>query len=84
MRHMRSVMDVRRQLVELCGRVDVPLGEGERGERGRGERVRRSLLQGLFTNVAEHVGEGRYITVSHTLLGGRWMHLPLYSYHKYA
>ncbi|XP_064395153.1 ATP-dependent RNA helicase DHX33-like [Halichondria panicea] len=59
MRHMSTVMDVRRQLTELCGRVGVELGTGG-AECSEG--VRRALIGGLFMNIAEHAGEGKYLT----------------------
>ena len=56
---MKTVLDVRRQLCDLCERVGVSLGC-----HGDSENIRRALLVGLFTNVAEHIGEGKYRTVS--------------------
>ncbi len=58
---MKTVMDTRRQLSELCERVGVaiPSGGGDCSQ-----SLRRALLGGLFVNVAEHVGEGKYKTVS--------------------
>ena len=58
---MRTVLDVRRQLYELCERVGVGLSSGGAE---CSEALRRALLGGLFTNVAEHIGEGKYLTVS--------------------
>ena len=55
---MKTVLDVRRQLKELCQRLGVGLGSSQ------DSGVLRSLLGGLFTNVAEHTGEGKYLTVS--------------------
>ena len=57
---MATVVDIRRQLSELCERVDVVITSGGAE---CSESVRRALLTGLFVNVAEHVGEGKYKTV---------------------
>ena len=65
MRHMSTVMDVRRQLTELCGRVGVEL---RTGGAECSEGVRRALIGGLFMNIAEHAGEGKYLTVSGRIL----------------
>ena len=40
--------------------------------------IRRSLLAGLFTNLAEHVGNGRYQTVQNTLLFFLLLSYPSY------
>lgn len=61
MRNMCTVLDVRRQLCELCERVGVSLSTGGTD---CSEALRKALLGGLFTNVAEHIGEGKYLTVS--------------------
>ena len=58
-RNMRTVLDIRRQLRELCQREEVRLTSSLNTE-----PIMRALLSGLFTNLAEHVGEGRYQTVS--------------------
>ena len=58
---MATVLDIRRQLSELCERVGVAVTSGGAE---CSENVRRALLAGLFVNVAEHVGEGKYKTVS--------------------
>jgi hypothetical protein len=58
---MKTVVDTRRQLSVLCERVGVPLSTGGSD---CSQSVRRALLGGLFVNVAEHVGEGKYRTVS--------------------
>ena len=57
---MATVVDIRRQLSELCERVGVVITSGGAE---CSESVRRALLTGLFVNVAEHVGEGKYKTV---------------------
>lgn len=58
---MKIVFDIRRQLHELCERVGMTIISGGAE---CSESLRRSLLKGLFVNVAEHVGEGKYRTVS--------------------
>lgn len=58
---MKLVVDTRRQLSELCERVGVVL---ESGGADCNLSLRRALLGGLFVNVAEYVGEGKYKTVS--------------------
>ena len=60
-RHMKIVLDVRQQLGELCERLGIPPASGGRECSGS---VRMALLGGLFVNVAEHVGGGKYRTVS--------------------
>ena len=60
-RNMRIVIDVRRQLHEMCDCMDVTVTSG--GVECS-ESLRKSLLRGLFGNLAEHVGEGKYHTVS--------------------
>lgn len=58
-RNIRTALDVRGQLVELCGRHGVAMVSNNDSE-----IVRRALLEGLHTQSAEHVGEGKYHTVS--------------------
>ena len=58
---MNTVVSVRQQLHDLCERVGVSLTSCGVDS---SEPVRKSLLGGLFTNVAKHRGEGRYHTVS--------------------
>ena len=57
---METVLKIRCQLSDLCERVGVACVSG-------GSEcslvIRRALLRGLFVNVAEHVGEGKYKTV---------------------
>ena len=59
-RNMKTVMDTRRQLSELCERVGVAMASGGAE---CGLALRHALLGGLFLNVAEHMGEGKYKTV---------------------
>lgn len=56
---MKTVQDVRQQLRSLCQQLGVALCSS-----GDPTTIRRALLAGLFTNTAEHIGEGRYHTVS--------------------
>ena len=59
-RNMNTVLSVRQQLCDLCERVGVAITSyGAECS----EPLRKALLGGLFTNVAEHRGEGRYHTV---------------------
>ena len=60
MRNMRTLLEVRAQLGELCGRMGVQLSSAPNAS----QLIRKALLCGLFTNTAQHMGEGRYITVS--------------------
>ena len=57
-RSMKTVVETRRQLRELCQRAGVNLSSSTDTN-----CIRRFLLAGLFTNLAEHVGNGRYQTV---------------------
>ena len=60
MRNMNTALNVRQQLSDLCDKVGVAITSyGAECS----EPVRQALLGGLFTNVAEHRGEGRYHTV---------------------
>ena len=56
---MKTVQDVRQQLRSLCQQLGVALCSS-----GDPTTILRALLTGLFTNTAEHIGEGRYHTVS--------------------
>ena len=57
---MATVLNVRQQLHDLCERVGVAITSyGAECS----EPLRKALLSGLFTNVAEHRGEGKYHTV---------------------
>ena len=58
-RNLLGALDVRRQLVELCGRMGVALTSNSDSE-----ALRRALVRGLCYQTAEHVGEGMYRTVS--------------------
>lgn len=57
-RNMRTALDVRAQLVELCNRHGVSLVSS-----GDSHAVRTALLVGLYAQTAEHTGEGKYRTV---------------------
>ena len=50
---------MRKQLRDLCLRLGLPLVSGKSSD-----DLRRCLLSGLFMNTAQHVGEGKYKTVS--------------------
>jgi hypothetical protein len=57
---MATVLNVRQQLHDLCERVGVAITSyGAECS----EPLRKALLSGLFTNVAEHRGEGKYHAV---------------------
>ena len=60
---MQTALDVRQQLLDLCGRQKVELRSCQDSR-----SIRRALLAGLVTNTAEHAGEGKYRTVS---VGGK-------------
>lgn len=60
MRNMNTVVNVRQQLSDLCDRVGVV--KSSFGAEPS-EPVRKCLLSGLFTNVAEYKTEGKYHTV---------------------
>ena len=58
-RNLLYAMEVRKQLVELCERMNIPL-------KSCGNvtiPVRKCLLAGLFLSVAEYQREGHYLTV---------------------
>lgn len=59
--YSQTVVDTKRQLSDLCDGVGVAVISGGAD---CSQSVRRALLGGLFVNVAEHVGEGKYKTVS--------------------
>ena len=56
---MAMVVEVRKQLRDLCLRLGLPLVSSKNSD-----DLRRCLLSGLFMNTAQHVGEGKYKTVS--------------------
>ena len=57
---MATVLNVRQQLHDLCERVGVAITSyGAECS----EPLRKALLSGLFTSVAEHRGEGKYHAV---------------------
>lgn len=58
-RNLLYAMEVRKQLAELCERMNIPL-------KSCGTvtiPVRKCLLAGLFLSVAEYQREGHYLTV---------------------
>ena len=71
---MRTALDVRAQLVELCGHQGVELVSS-----GDSRAVRRALLEGLRAQTAEHAGEGKYRTVRGPQLVVRAASSPLLS-----
>ncbi len=59
-RHLKFAMEVRRQLMDLCRRHDIPVQSAGPGQT---EPVRRALARGLFTNVARLTKEGHHVTL---------------------
>ena len=59
-RNLMYAVEVRKQLAELCQRLDIPV----RSCAPQTLPVRRCLLAGLFLSVAEYQREGHYLTVS--------------------
>ena len=59
LRQMRFAVEVRKQLMELCRKEDIPVQSAG----NQTEPVRKALAQGLFTNVARLTREGTYVTV---------------------
>ncbi|XP_019852052.1 PREDICTED: putative ATP-dependent RNA helicase DHX33 [Amphimedon queenslandica] len=57
-RNMSTVQDIRKQLKEICRQNSLQLTSNNDGE-----RLRKTLLCGFFRNVAEHVRDGKYLTV---------------------
>lgn len=60
-RTMKLVLDIRKQLRELCVRVDIPLQSCNKDT----SRIRQCLATGLFMNTAERQLDGTYRTVAH-------------------
>ena len=58
-RQMRFAAEVRKQLMELCRKEDIPVQSAG----NQTEPIRKALAQGLFTNVARLTREGTYVTV---------------------
>lgn len=58
MRNMKAALDVQAQLHDLCTRLSIQVNSSPIAD-----SILHSLLSGLFTNVAEHAGEGKYHTV---------------------
>lgn len=59
-RNLSYACDVRKQLAELCERMNIPMTSCS----PQTLPVRRCLLAGLFLSVAEYQREGHYITVN--------------------
>ena len=57
-RHLQFVVDIRKQLMELCQRNNIKVQSCQDTE-----VVRQALSRGLFTNVAKLTKEGHYVTV---------------------
>ena len=72
LRQMRFAAEVRKQLMELCRKEDIPVQSAG----SQTEPVRRALAQGLFTNVARLTKEGTYVTVI--------VHLAHFLFKKYC
>lgn len=62
MRHVKFALEIRKQLMDLCARSEVPVQSC--GARTTYDPVRRALSKGMFTNVARLTREGHYVTVS--------------------
>ncbi len=58
-RHIKFAAEVRKQLMDLCRRNDVPVQSAANQD----ETVRKALATGLFTNVARLNRDGQYVTV---------------------
>ncbi len=64
-RHLAFASEIRRQLMEICRRENVPVqssGRLEDKENG-GEIIRKALALGLFTNVAKLTRDNDYVTL---------------------
>lgn len=59
LRHMNFAVQVRKQIMELCRRADIPVQSAG----SQTEPVRRAFAQGLFTNAASLTREGHYVTL---------------------
>ena len=56
---MSTVVDIRKQLKELCEHNRINLVSTQNND-----NIMKCLLHGLFVNVAEHISNGKYQTVS--------------------
>ena len=59
--HMKFAVEVRKQIMELCKRIDIKIQSC--GSQTTYESVRMALSRGFFTNVAKLTREGHYITL---------------------
>lgn len=59
MRNMKAALDIEVQLRDLCARLSLPVTSSPIAD-----SILQSLLSGLFTNIAEHAGEGKYYTLA--------------------
>lgn len=58
-RNMKAALDVQAQLHDLCTQLSIPVTSSPIAD-----SILHSLLSGLFTNIAEHAGEGKYHTLA--------------------
>ena len=58
-RHLQFAVEVRKQLMELCKRHQIPVQSCA----NHTELVRKALAQGMFTNVARLTRDGHYVTL---------------------
>ena len=78
---MTMVLSIHCQLSDLCERVGVACVSGGSD---CSEVLRKALLKGLFMNVAEHVGQGKYKTVSYVTYLHVFMCVVSLCMHRYA
>ena len=78
LRHMQFAVEVRKQLMELCRRNEIPVQSCA----NHTDLVRKALAEGLFTNVAKLTRDGHYVTVSDTQCGNLLIFLPFKFYVK--
>ena len=57
---MQFASEVRKQLMEMCRRNQIPVQSCA----NHTDSVRKALAQGMFTNVAKLTRDGHYVTVS--------------------
>ena len=60
-RHMQFVLEIRKQLMDLCRKNNVKVQSAPQGDGAAA--VRRALSRGLYTNVAKLTREGHYVTL---------------------
>lgn len=59
LRHMQFASEVRKQLMEMCRRNQIPVQSCA----NHTDSVRKALAQGMFTNVAKLTRDGHYVTL---------------------